>query len=281
MTDSTGNTVFGLSDDGGESRSAGAAGQPEDGQSDADPAQHTPGPGYRQVTFGAYEDTVPSAATDLVSDAFVRVRTASKRKNGRVPSLKYQAGYGARSSGFAAGGMDGTGSAEVIGALLPGFVTGGHPAEPDPEVVADKERSRRPRSWPAFARPSGPDGRPWRPTDRPEKLVSILGREIASRGWRKGLATGFLTSRWEEIVGPKISQHTTIEMVKGTTLFLSTDSTAWATNLRMMQRNILSAIAEQIGPDVVTELRIYPPKAPSWRKGRLHVKGRGPRDTYG
>lgn len=70
-------------------------------------------------------------------------------------------------------------------------------------------------------------------------------------------------------------------MIKDKKLFITCDSTAWATNLRMMQKQILQVIAEKVGPDIIAELRIYGPQAPSWRKGPLHVKGRGPRDTYG
>jgi len=49
----------------------------------------------------------------------------------------------------------------------------------------------------------------------------------------------------------------------------------------MMQRQILQVIAEKVGPNIIVELKIFGPRAPSWRKGPLHVKGRGPRDTYG
>jgi predicted nucleic acid-binding Zn ribbon protein len=31
----------------------------------------------------------------------------------------------------------------------------------------------------------------------------------------------------------------------------------------------------------VTDLTVLGPTAPSWVKGPRHVKGRGPRDTYG
>lgn len=128
---------------------------------------------------------------------------------------------------------------------------------------------------------SGPDGRrPRRPLDLPS-VGSVLHKEIQSRGWEKGLASGWVTGHWEDLVGPKIAQHTTVEMVKDTALFISCDSTAWATNLRYMQREILRRITEKTGPDVITELKIFGPQAPSWRKGKLHVKGRGPRDTYG
>jgi len=48
-----------------------------------------------------------------------------------------------------------------------------------------------------------------------------------------------------------------------------------------MQRQILQTITQKVGPNVVEELKIFGPSVPSWRKGPLHVKGRGPRDTYG
>ena len=43
----------------------------------------------------------------------------------------------------------------------------------------------------------------------------------------------------------------------------------------------LDATAAAIGNGQVTSLRISGPKGPSWRKGERHVRGRGPRDTYG
>ncbi|GAB2516801.1 hypothetical protein CATRI_00020 [Corynebacterium atrinae] len=128
---------------------------------------------------------------------------------------------------------------------------------------------------------SGPDGRaPRRPLDV-DTFGSILGREIDNRGWKKGMAGGWVNGHWDELVGEKIAQHTKVEMIKETSLFITCDSTAWATNLRMMQRQILQVIAEKVGPGIITELKIFGPRAPSWRKGPLHVKGRGPRDTYG
>ncbi len=130
-------------------------------------------------------------------------------------------------------------------------------------------------------RQTGLDGR-YKPYVRTaESLGSILNKEIQSRGWGKDIAAGWVTSNWEELVGPKIAQHAKVEMVKDKKLFITCDSTAWATNLRMMQKQILQVIAEKVGPNIIAELRIFGPKAPSWRKGPLHIKGRGPRDTYG
>ena len=64
-------------------------------------------------------------------------------------------------------------------------------------------------------------------------------------------------------------------------LSVTAESTAWATQLRMVQAQLLAKIAAAVGDGVVTALKITGPTAPSWRKGPLHISGRGPRDTYG
>ncbi|WBT08792.1 DciA family protein [Corynebacterium sp. SCR221107] len=129
--------------------------------------------------------------------------------------------------------------------------------------------------------PTGRDGRRLPRRDTMEGIGSVLNTEIHKRGWRKEIAGGWIMTHWPELVGERIAQHTKVEMVKDKAVFITCDTTAWATNLRMMQRNILQSIAAQLGPDIVAELKIYGPKTPSWRHGPLHVKGRGPRDTYG
>lgn len=129
--------------------------------------------------------------------------------------------------------------------------------------------------------PTGKDGRRLPRRDTMEGIGSVLNTEIKKRGWRKEIAGGWVISHWADLVGERIASHTRVEMVKDKSVFITCDSTAWATNLRMMQRQILQSIAEQVGADVIAELKIFGPKAPSWRHGPLHVKGRGPRDTYG
>ena len=130
-------------------------------------------------------------------------------------------------------------------------------------------------------RPTGPDGRALGRPDRTESVGSVLGDEIRRRGWGRPMAGGWVKANWELLVGERIARHSQVQMLKDKQLFITCDSTAWATNLRLMQRNILQVISQKVGPDVVAELKIFGPSQPSWRKGPLHVKGRGPRDTYG
>lgn len=123
---------------------------------------------------------------------------------------------------------------------------------------------------------AGPDSRDPQPFGR---LVGGIARE---RGWQPQIAEGTLFGMWPQIVGPDISAHAQPTTLRDNVLHVQAESTAWATQLRYVQAQILAKIAASIGDGVVTSLRITGPKGPSWRKGERHVRGgRGPRDTYG
>jgi predicted nucleic acid-binding Zn ribbon protein len=131
--------------------------------------------------------------------------------------------------------------------------------------------TRRRRTW------SGP-----RPDDRdPQPLGALAGAIAKSRGWSGKVAEGTVFGRWPAVVGEDIAAHATPTTLRDGVLGIAAESTAWATQLRLMQSQILAKIAAAVGPGLVTSLRITGPAAPSWRKGDRHIKGRGPRDTYG
>ncbi len=122
---------------------------------------------------------------------------------------------------------------------------------------------------------SGPDGRDPQPLGR---LAGGLARE---RGWQPKIGEGTLFGMWEQIVGADVAAHAQPVALRDNVLHVQAESTAWATQLRYVQAQILAKIAAAIGDGMVTSLRITGPKGPSWRKGERHVPGRGPRDTYG
>jgi len=82
-------------------------------------------------------------------------------------------------------------------------------------------------------------------------------------------------------VGEQIAEHAQPVALREGILHITAESTAWATQLRLVQSQVLAKIAAEVGDGVVTALRISGPEAPSWRKGPRHISGRGPRDTYG
>ena len=67
----------------------------------------------------------------------------------------------------------------------------------------------------------------------------------------------------------------------GGTLILQADSTAWATQTRLLLPRLADRLDAELGVGVVGRIVVQGPAAPSWRKGAWHVPGRGPRDTYG
>jgi predicted nucleic acid-binding Zn ribbon protein len=139
-------------------------------------------------------------------------------------------------------------------------------------------KSRRPapakgqrRAW------SGPG-----PDKRDPQPFGAASLELArTRGWSTRVAEGSVFGQWPTVVGEQIAEHANPASLRDGVLTVEAESTAWATQLRMVQAQLLAKIAAAVGDGVVTSLRIVGPAAPSWRKGKLHISGRGPRDTYG
>ncbi len=116
----------------------------------------------------------------------------------------------------------------------------------------------------------------------PTLLGDQLDRLIADRGWKVDVAVGSVMGRWRDIVGPDIAEH--VEPVSFTdgVLTVRADSTAWATQMRLLASHVLARVGEEIGAGAVTELRVLGPGGPTWRRGpRRSPDSRGPRDTYG
>jgi predicted nucleic acid-binding Zn ribbon protein len=122
---------------------------------------------------------------------------------------------------------------------------------------------------------AGRDGRD------PALVGEQLDRLMADRGWQLDVAAGAVMGRWPQIVGPDIAEHVTPVSFELGVLTLRADSTAWATQMRLMASAIIGRIDEEAGPGTVIELTVHGPSAPSWSKGLRRVKGQGPRDTYG
>ena len=74
--------------------------------------------------------------------------------------------------------------------------------------------------------------------------------------------------QWPTVVGHHIAEHATPTALREGVLTVTAESTAWATQLRIIQNQVLAKIAAEVGDGVVTSLRITGPVAPSWRKGR-------------
>lgn len=115
----------------------------------------------------------------------------------------------------------------------------------------------------------------------PQRFGSLVGGISKARGWDRKVSEGTVLGCWDTVVGADVAAHARAVSLREKVLYVSAESTAWATQLRLMQAQLLAKINAAVGQGVVTSLNITGPQAPSWRKGPLHVPGRGPRDTYG
>ena len=117
---------------------------------------------------------------------------------------------------------------------------------------------------------------------RDPQPLGRAARELTNtNGWSPKVAEGTIFARWPTVVGDQIAEHAQPTFLRDGVLSVSAESTAWATQLRLVQSQLLAKIAAAVGDGVVTALKITGPTAPSWRKGDRHISGRGPRDTYG
>ena len=161
------------------------------------------------------------------------------------------------------------------------------PARPSDIARAALEAARaasasRPR--PTRRRVAGPR-RSWSGpgpgADDPQPLGRLVDSLVSNEDWTSHTLVGSVFGRWDTIVGPDIAAHCRPETLSEGVLLVTAESTAWATQLRLLAPTILGKLRAQVGGDVVTSLRVVGPTAPSWKKGPRSVRGRGPRDTYG
>ena len=116
----------------------------------------------------------------------------------------------------------------------------------------------------------------------PQRLGDVLSGLLAERGWATPVTEARLFADWAGLVGEDIATHCEPVSLRDGELRVAAQSTAWATQLRLMASNILAALRAELGPDVVRRLHVTGPVGPTWKHGPRSVQGaRGPRDTYG
>lgn len=164
---------------------------------------------------------------------------------------------------------------DLARAMMRGAVAPGSPAA---------RKSRRPGAWTRRARRGNEGGLSSAyPDDRdPQLLSGEVGRLIAQQGWGLDLQVRGVFARWTEVVGTEIGAHSLPETLTDGTLVVRTDSTAWATQLKLLAPTIVKRLNTELGAGTVTVVEVLGPNAPTWKHGRRGLRdGRGPRDTYG
>jgi predicted nucleic acid-binding Zn ribbon protein len=121
------------------------------------------------------------------------------------------------------------------------------------------------------------------PDDRdPQTLDIALTRVVDDHGWQVDLKVAAMFARWPELVGAEVGAHSRAESFADGKLVVRADSTAWATQLKLLAPAVVRRLNDDLGHGTVVVIEVLGPHAPSWKHGPRSVRdGRGPRDTYG
>ena len=167
-------------------------------------------------------------------------------------------------------------------------------SDPSPELSKEAEHEQATRMAAralSRARSSGQKAGPRGGRDRkrgggassrdPQLVGSVVEDFLAESGWEGSAALARLAASWPEVVGPDVAAHVVVESWADGEVVLRADSTAWATQVRLLTDSLRRQIEQAVGEGLVRGITVRGPDAPSWRAGPRVVKGRGPRDTYG
>ncbi len=116
----------------------------------------------------------------------------------------------------------------------------------------------------------------------PAPLNAAISGLVSEAGWELAVATGSVFGRWAQIVGADLAAHTTPVGLSEGELVVSADSTAWATQLRLLASQLVRRLNVELGDGAVRRVQVRGPGSGYPQAGRWRVRdGRGERDTYG
>lgn len=143
------------------------------------------------------------------------------------------------------------------------------------DVARQKKQARRGGGLRSGAHADGRD---------PMALGAAINRLINERGWETPAAVGGVMGRWPQIVGEDLAKHCVPQRYDEDerVLSVSCDSTAWATQLRLLAPALVARLNEDLGHGTVRLIKVNGPAGPARRYGPLRAPGSsGPGDTYG
>ena len=105
--------------------------------------------------------------------------------------------------------------------------------------------------------------------DDPQPFTAAVGGLLSSRGWRQRAAMGTVFGEWPRVVGPELAAHTKPQAFDDGELLVAADSTAWATQVRLLAPDLLRRLGAELGHGVVRRVRVT---GPGGGKRTRHVR---------
>ena len=139
------------------------------------------------------------------------------------------------------------------------------------DAAQQKKQARRGGGLRSGARADGRD---------PMPLGAAINRLITERGWETPAAVGGVMGRWPQIVGEDLAKHCVPERYDEDERVLTVrcDSTAWATQLRLLAPQLVARLNEDLGHGTVRLIKVLgpggPPPVATGRCGRRAARAR-------
>jgi ATP-dependent Clp protease ATP-binding subunit ClpA len=95
----------------------------------------------------------------------------------------------------------------------------------------------------------------------PERGKAIGGL-LDQHGWQQRAAIGSVFGRWAQIVGPALAAHTRPDSFADGELAVTADSTAWATQVRLLAPQLVRRLAAELGDGTVRRVKVRGPAPP-------------------
>jgi predicted nucleic acid-binding Zn ribbon protein len=167
------------------------------------------------------------------------------------------------------------------------------------EAIAD---ARARGDWPSAGRPGSPGNTGAAPVvgngnemgsggspggtrrgrrDDPQPLGTAIGGLLSDHGWKQRAAVGAVFGNWADIVGADLAAHTRPDGFADGELTIAADSTAWATQVRLLASMLVRRLNAELGDNTVRRVKVRGPSGPRQRGGWRVPGSRGPGDTYG
>jgi predicted nucleic acid-binding Zn ribbon protein len=106
----------------------------------------------------------------------------------------------------------------------------------------------------------------------PKSFGAAIKDLLSDRGWEQKAAVGGVFGDWSRIVGPELAEHTTPRRLEEGELTIAADSTAWATQLRLLASTLLRRLNEELGDGTVRRVKVVGPSSGPRRTGQWRVR---------
>jgi len=124
------------------------------------------------------------------------------------------------------------------------------------------------------SQPKAPQPAEWSSARDPKRLGELVEEMVELEGWQDHLSVADLVVRWDQMVGAVNAQHCRPAGFDRGVLTIQADSSAWASAIRLALGAIHGRIDQEVGPGLVSQIKVRGPAGPPGVQGRWRVKGR-------